>query len=67
MVGLAAFWLNFWETTRDASVFGRRVTLPLLVFVLLVAGEEVLQGISPVRRMDVFDFLADLAGVVSFW
>ncbi len=40
LVGLTAFWLNLWETRRDPSIRGRRITIPLIVFVILVAGRR---------------------------
>lgn len=38
--------------------------LPLAAYGALI---EILQGMTPYRSMDVYDFLADFAGILLYW
>lgn len=65
MFGLVAFWLHQWLAARDGRL-GWRVTALLAVSIPFTAAavEELLQGLSPYRTVDVLDLGSDLAGMV---
>jgi VanZ family protein len=67
LFGLVAFCLNLWLNGRRIHV--SRWSLPLAFVVPLVAAtlEELLQGTSPHRTMDGWDWLCDVAGMLVFW
>jgi undecaprenyl-diphosphatase len=67
LAGSMGFWLSLWPGKYDLVRGSVRVTLPLMIFVSLVAVEEALQEFSPVRSRDMTDFAADAAGLLFFW
>ena len=67
LFGLVAFAANLWLGGRRLKI--SRWSLPLAIVIPLAAAtvEEILQGLSPNRTSDVFDWLSNLAGMIVFW
>ena len=65
MIGALSFFLDGAIDRRELRVLGARVPLAA-AGVLFVAGvEEYLQRLSPVRDSSIYDYLADVCGVVA--
>lgn len=58
LFGAVVFWLNAWLGGR-----AWRANVPLALATL----EELLQGFSPVRSLDLFDWLCDVSGMLLGW
>lgn len=64
LFGTVVFWLNLWLGGR-----AWRANLPLAFIVPLALAtlEELLQGFSSVRTLDVLDWLCDVSGMLLGW
>ncbi len=66
VAGLLAFFLDGALARRNVRIAGAGVSLAALVVLVPTAIEELLQRYSPVRESSVWDFAADITGVVLF-
>jgi hypothetical protein len=64
LVGAAAFWLNLWLGGRRWRL---NVPLAIALLLALVTVDELLQGLSPARSFDVFDWVCNVAGLALAW
>lgn len=64
LFGMAVFWLNLWLGGR---VWRGNVPLAFIVPLVLATLEELLQGFSAVRSLDLFDWLCDVSGMLLGW
>jgi VanZ family protein len=64
LFGMAVFWLNLWLGGR---VWRGNVPLAFIVPLGLATLEELLQGFSAVRSLDLFDWLCDVSGMLLGW
>ncbi len=64
--GVAYWWTLGWNDPR-VVVGGRALPLAVMVPLGLATLEEGLQFFSPYRNADLFDWLADLCGLLAFW
>lgn len=67
LFGAAAFWLELWLGGRAWRVGRRRWPLALAAPLALATLDELAQGFSAVRTVDLGDWLCGAAGVVVFW
>ena len=67
LFGAVVFWLNLWLKGRTIrfGVWGIPVAILLPLTIALV--EEGAQAFSPIRSVDVYDLISDLAGMLFFW
>lgn len=66
LIGFAAFLLNLWLKCRTFTVGPSRWLWGSAVFTIVVALEELLQVYLPHRSSSIWDFAADLLGIVVF-
>ncbi|MGQ0600950.1 MAG: VanZ family protein [Anaerolineales bacterium] len=67
LFGFAVFGLNLWLGGRRMKL-GRWSVAPAIAVLLIAASlEELLQGFSPNRTLDVWDWLSNVAGIFFFW
>ncbi len=64
MFGLVAFWLHQWLAGRTAGPTWRAALIAVALPFTAAAVEELLQGLSAYRTVDVLDLSSDLAGMV---
>jgi undecaprenyl-diphosphatase len=64
MFGLVAFWLHQWLSARRPGPTWRVALWAVLLPFSAAAIEELLQGLSRYRTMDVLDLACDLAGML---
>ncbi len=64
--GIAFWWTAGWNDPKF-SLSKWRLPTALVVMVVLATCEEALQTLSPYRDSNVFDWLANVLGVVTFW
>jgi hypothetical protein len=63
LVGMLSLLCNLAIPPRPATRWTRFITLTTWVLLLLLSLEELAQAFIPSRTCDVFDWLADLAGL----
>jgi len=64
LFGAVVFWLNAWWGGRRV---GRYLPLAIILPLVLATLEEILQQFSPVRTMDIADWLSDFSGMCLCW
>jgi undecaprenyl-diphosphatase len=65
--GLIAFWMNLRLKNRLIRLGNCSVPVTLLFLGTIVFLEEGSQAFSPLRSLDPFDLLSNLAGLIVFW
>lgn len=63
LIGTMSFLCNLAFPSRKMGLFRRSVTLTTLILFVLLSMEELSQAFIETRHLDVFDWLADLAGL----
>jgi len=63
LIGTMSFLCNLAFPSRKPGFLLRTTTLTTLVLLVLVSLEELSQGFINTRTLDLFDWLADLAGL----
>lgn len=63
LVGTLSLLCNLAVPTRPYAWLPRFITLTTLVLLVLLSLEELAQAFIPTRTCDIFDWLADLAGL----
>jgi len=66
LMGVMSLLLNLALTARQIRIGPAKILLGSLIVAVLATGEELSQGFLKTRTMDVFDWLADMAGIVMF-
>lgn len=64
LVGAAAFWLNLWLGGRRWQF---NVPVAIALMLVLVTVDELLQGLSPARSLDLFDWVCNVTGLALAW
>ena len=64
MFGLVAFWLHQWLAGLTAGPTRRAALFAVWIPFTAAAVEELLQGLSPYRTVDLLDLSSDLAGML---
>ncbi|MEM7345869.1 MAG: VanZ family protein [Chloroflexota bacterium] len=67
LIGLVAFWLNFWFKGRKVYWGTWAIPLAIIIPLLIALTEEGFQMFSPNRTASVEDLLSDIAGLIFFW
>lgn len=67
LFGAIAFWLHLWLGGRAAHLGRLAVPLALAVPLLVATVDEIAQGLSPRRSLDLGDWLCNVAGLLVFW
>mgnify|MGYP000918944323 CR=1 FL=1 len=67
LFGSVAFWLHLWLGGRTARLGRLAVPLALAVPLLVATVDEIAQGFSARRSLDLGDWLCNLAGLLVFW
>lgn len=66
-VGGIAFWWTAGWNDPQLRIAGREIPLVLVTLLILGTAEEAFQSLSPYRDPEIFDWLANVAGVITFW
>jgi hypothetical protein len=66
LMGILSLFVNLSFLARRVSIAGWKVLLGSMIVTLLVTAEELSQAFFPHRTMDLFDWLADMAGIILF-
>lgn len=65
--GLAAFWLELWLGGRRVRLGRWAPPLAVAAPLLLATADELLQGLAPLRTLDLGDGLCNAAGILMCW
>lgn len=65
LIGTMSFLCNLAFPSRKIGFPPRCVTLTTLILLVLLSTEELSQGFIKTRHLDLFDWLADLAGLAT--
>jgi len=64
--GVMAFLLNYGLNYKSCKFFGFNMQIGALIVLTFAGLEEISQYLLPSRTCDIFDFVADMVGVVLF-
>ena len=67
LFGAVVFWLNLWLKGRTIRLGMWGIPIAILLPLTIALLEEGLQGFSPIRSLDAYDLISDLAGMLFFW
>ena len=67
LFGAVVFWLNLWLKGRTIRLGMWGIPVAILVPLTIALLEEGVQAFSPIRSVDIFDLISDLAGMLFFW
>lgn len=67
LFGAAAFWMHLWLGGRTWRLGSWRLPLALVAPLAVATADELLQAFSPLRSLDLGDWVCNIAGIVLFW
>ena len=67
LFGAVVFWLNLWLKGQAIRLGMWSIPIAILVPLTFALLEEGAQAFSPIRSVDIFDLISDLAGMLFFW
>ncbi len=67
LFGAAAFWMHLWLGGRVWRLGGLRWPLALILPLIAATTDELLQAYSPLRSLDLGDWVCNVAGILIFW
>lgn len=65
LIGTLSLLCNLAFHPRQPGWLPRWITLVTLILLVILSGEEIAQAFIPHRTCDIFDWLADLAGLAT--
>ena len=67
LFGAVVFWLNLWLKGRTIRLGMWAIPVAILLPLTIAMLEEGAQSFSPIRSVDAYDLMSDLAGMLFFW